>query len=87
VEKERDHWKEECERVTVENEQLKLLYEELLQQFSGGQTNLKGSSTVLQNTAKLQEHIKIQQNNIEQWKCKCQKTKELRFTTAHWETS
>jgi len=55
VEKERDHWKEECERITVENEQLKLLYEELLQQFSGGQTNLNGSSTGLQNTAELQE--------------------------------
>jgi len=46
VEKERDHWKEECKRITVENEQLKLLYEELLQQFSGVQTNLNGLAQV-----------------------------------------
>jgi len=38
-----------------ENGQLKLLYEELFQQFSGGQTNLNGSSTGLQNIAELQE--------------------------------
>ena len=39
VEKERDHWKDEYERMAVENGQLKTLYEELLQQLPGNQTN------------------------------------------------
>ena len=30
IETERDHWKEKCEGVVVENSQLKALYEELL---------------------------------------------------------
>jgi len=44
-EEERDHWKDEYERVTVENEHLKTLYEELLQQLPEGQTNPVNSST------------------------------------------
>ena len=39
LEKERDQWKEDWERVTVENVQLKTLYEEAPKHMSDNETN------------------------------------------------
>ena len=86
VEKERDHWKDECERQIVENEQLKTLYEELLQQLPEGQTNPVNSSTGHQATAELQELIKRQNNDLEQWKYKCQEMEKQLNSVSHWKT-
>ena len=86
VEKERDHWKDECERQIVENEQLKTLYEELLQQLPEGQTNPVNSSTGHQATAELQELIKRKNNDLEQWKYKCQEMEKQLSSVSHWKT-
>ena len=65
LEKERDQWKEDCERITVENIQLKALYEEVVQHMSD---NAKKSQ---QTVVTLQEQIETAQTNVQCWKCKC----------------
>ena len=71
LQKERDQWKEDWERVTVENVQLKALYEEALKHMSDNETNsIKSQQTI---TA-LQEQIEVAQANVVQcWKCKYEK--------------
>ena len=87
VEKERDHWKDECERITVENEQLKLLYEELFGQLPEGRTNPVDSGTGhCQAMAGLQEQLETQQNNLEQWECKCQELEKELSSLVHWKS-
>ena len=86
VEKERDHWKDECEKQIVENEHLKTLYEELLQQLPEGQINPVNSSTGHQATAELQELIKRQNNDLEQWKYKSQEMEKQLSSVSHWKT-
>ena len=47
LEKERDQWKEECERITVENIQLKALYEVVVQHMSDNERNsIKNQQTI-----------------------------------------
>ena len=86
VEKERDQWKDECERITVENEQLKALYEELLQNLPAGQTNTGNSGIGHQTIAELQEQTKTQQTDLEQWKFKCKEVEKELSSINHWKT-
>ena len=65
LEKESDQWKEDRERITVENIQLKALYEEIVQHMSD---NAKKSQ---QTVVTLQEQIETAQTNAQCWKCKC----------------
>ena len=58
--------------MAVENEQLKTLNEELLQQLPEGQINPVDSSTGHQTVTELQELVKIQKNDLDQWKFRCQ---------------
>ena len=61
LEKERDQWKEDCERITVENIQLKALCEEVVQH-----KNLIMSDNAIksqQTVATLQEQIETAQTN------------------------
>ena len=59
--KERDRWKEDWERITVENIQLKALYEEVVQHMFKSQ----------QTIATLQEQIETVQTNVQCRKRKC----------------
>ena len=61
LEKERDQWKEDWERITVENIQLKALYEEVVQHMFKSQ----------QTIATLQEQIETVQTNVQCRKHKC----------------
>ena len=61
LEKERDHWKEDWERITVEKIQLKALYEEVVQH------NIMFKSQ--QTIATLQEQIETAQTNVQCQKC------------------
>ena len=65
LEKERDQWKEDWERITVENIQLKALYEEVVQHMFKSQ----------QTIATLQEQIETAQTNVQCRKCKCEELK------------
>ena len=70
LEKERDQWKEDWERVTVENVQLKALYEEVLKHMSDNETN---STKSQQTITALQEQIEVAQVNVQCCKCKYEK--------------
>ena len=72
LEKERDQWKEDWERVTVENVtvQLKALYEEALKHMSDNETNSTKSQQII---TVLQEQIEVAQANVQCWKCKYEK--------------
>ena len=70
LEKERDQWKEDWERVTVENVQLKALYEEVPEHMSDNETN---STKSQQTITVLQEQIEVAQANVQCWKCKYEK--------------
>ena len=61
--KERDRWKEDWERITVENIQLKALYEEVVQHMFKSQ----------QTITTLQEQIETVQTNVQCRKLKCDK--------------
>ena len=71
-EKERDQWKEDWERITVENVQLKALYEEALEHMSDNETN---STKSKQTIAALREQIEVAQANVQCWKCKYENLK------------
>ena len=69
IERDRDHWKEECERLIVENAQLRALYEELLKHTSVGiypVDSAKGCQTMVG----LQEQLQQEQVSIQQWRRK-----------------
>ena len=69
LEKERGQWKEDWERLTVENIQLKALYEEVVQHMSDNERNsIKSQQTI----ATLQEQIETAQTNVQCWKRKCE---------------
>jgi len=72
--------------VTVENKQLKTLYEELLQQLPEGQTNLVDSSTGHQTISELRELVMIQKNDLEKWKIRCQDIEKELSSLSHWKT-
>ena len=66
VEKERDQWKADWERTTVENIQLKALYEEAVQHMSDNETKcIKSQQTI----ATLQEQLETAQTNVQCCKC------------------
>ena len=68
LEKERDQWREDCERITVENIRLKALYEEVIQHMSDNErSSIKSQETI----ATLQEQIETAQTNVQCWKRKC----------------
>ena len=77
IEKDRDHWKEEYERVMVENAQLRALYEELLKHTSEGIYPID-SARGHQTMVALQEQLQQEQVCVQQWRRKCEEiNKEL----------
>ena len=69
LEKEREQWKEDWERITVENIQLKALNEVVVQHMSDNErSSIKSQQTI----ATLQEQIETAQTNVQCWKRKCE---------------
>jgi len=71
IEKEMNHWKEECEGAMVENVRLRSLYEKLLKHTI--QENADDSTRGHQTIVELQEELHLEQVSVQQWKTKCKK--------------